>query len=201
MNNNHKDAIDFLRINDPVISTIIEKVGICWLTPSDTYFKNLMKSVVSQQLSLTVARTIWERFEKLNYHKFTPQNILEIDHQSLRNIGFSNSKAKYIKEIAFFFQNNPEFSTNVRKMTDEEVIKELTKIKGVGIWTAKMFLIFSLCRNNILPLDDIGFKRSVKLHYKFKQEVSEKDLLKISKKWGNYKSIAVWYLWKALEIK
>lgn len=200
MDFDHRSAVEFLRDNDCVMKDIIEKVGECTLKPSTSYFRDLMKSVVSQQLSLYAARTIWSRFEKLINGEFNPEAILAIDIGKFREAGLSNQKAKYVKEIALYFNKHPDFSEEIFLMSDDQVIEELTSIKGVGIWTAQMFLIFSLCRLDILPIDDVGFRRSLKLHYNIQNNVGINEINIISKRWGNYRSLAVWYLWKGLEI-
>ncbi|MCK9420987.1 MAG: hypothetical protein M0Q38_00120 [Bacteroidales bacterium] len=193
-------AVEFLKENDPVLSEIISKVGPCTLKPSESFFKNLIKSVISQQLSLSAARTIWSRVEGLTDQTIDPSFILDIDQESLRKAGLSNQKVKYVKEIARFFIEDPLISEKLKIMTNEEIIQMLTKIKGVGIWTAQMFLIFSLCRTDVLPVDDLGLKKSLKIHYLNQIESEPLHLVDIAQKWGGFSTIACWYLWKALDV-
>ncbi len=193
-------AVEFLKLNDPIMHKIIVKVGPCTLTPSDSYFINLMRSVISQQLSLYAARTIWTRFEVITDQNFNPRFILNIDKELLRGAGLSYQKVNSVKEVSRFFIENPLISEKMKIMTDEEIIQTLTLIKGIGIWSAQMFLIFSLCRLNVLPLSDTGLKRSVMIHYLNQTGMGSRLLLDLSQKWGGYSTIACWYLWKALEV-
>jgi len=199
MSSRYNIAIDYLSKNDVILKCIIEKVGECTLEPSESYFRNILISVVSQQLSISAARSIWMRFENLLGERIDPKLVINIDNSKIRETGISNKKAEYVKDIAKYFMNKPEFSDEIKSLTDEEVIRELTSVRGIGTWTAQMFLIFSLCRQNVLPFGDVGFKRSIKIHYDIKKDVEILDVLRISEKWGNYKSIAVWYLWKGLD--
>jgi DNA-3-methyladenine glycosylase II len=192
-------GISFLKKNDPILENIILRIGTCNLKPSETFYLNLLRSVISQQLSSKVVRTIWVRFEQLINNNFDPQIVLKTDSVALRNIGISYQKITYIREISQFFLTNPKIGEDLKKMSDEEVIQTLTKIKGIGIWTSQMFLIFTLGRLNVLPLDDVGLRRSIKKYYNFDSDIERQHLLKLSEKWGKYNTIACWYLWRALD--
>ncbi|MCX6198594.1 MAG: DNA-3-methyladenine glycosylase 2 family protein [Bacteroidetes bacterium] len=194
-------ATHHLKQNDKVLKQIIIKTGDCTLTPSKTYFQNLVKAIISQQLSTKAAATIHRRFIEKLENEITPLNILKLKQTEFREAGISIQKIKYLTDLSRIFIEDSKIIENIHMLTDEQIIQELTKIKGVGIWTAQMFLIFSLNRLDVLPLEDVGFKNSVKLHYGLKHEPDKETLLKLSKKWGNYKSIAVWYLWQALDNK
>lgn len=198
MENEIIQGIEYLKSNDKVMREIILEVGECYLNPSPTYCKNLIRSVVSQQLSVSAARTIWSRFENLLGSNGTPQFISNLNPEEIRKCGISNQKVTYVKEISKFFEVNPNI--NFDKMSDDEVVQTLTSIKGVGTWTAQMFLIFSLCRLNVLPLADTGLQRSFRKNYLKDKKKQGTDLKKVSKRWGNYCTISCWYLWKSLDI-
>ena len=196
-----KLGIKFLVCSDPIMADIINKYGSCNLKPSKTYFRNLVSSIISQQLSSKAANTIYNRFlEKINNH-LSPENILQLSPEEFRSAGISKQKMSYLIALSNTFMEDREFFNKLNKHSDDEIIKELTKIKGIGLWTAQMFLIFSLNRLNVFPVDDVGIRNSIKLHYKLRKEPDKKRLIAISNKWGEYKSIASWYLWKALDDK
>lgn len=192
-------GVEYLKSKDKVMSKIIMKVGSCYLSPSPTYCKNLIKSVISQQLSVSAARTIWSRFENLLGSNGTPQFISSLNPEEIRGCGISNQKVLYVKEISKFFVENPDIDFD--RMSNDEVVQTLTSIKGVGTWTAQMFLIFSLCRLNVLPLADTGLQRSFRMNYLQDNQNQRVELEKVSKKWGSYCTIASWYLWKSLDLK
>ena len=196
---NIKAGTLFLQNNDLVMKDIITKVGICQLTPSTTYFKNIIRSIISQQLSVKAAGTIIKRFNDL-VGEINPENILKFTKSDFREVGISGQKASYILDISNRIADKSFSFDNIIELQDEELIEKITSLKGVGNWTAQMFLIFSLNRLNILPLDDVGFQRAVCKYYKIEKADFPKKILKISKKWGNYKTLAVWYLWEALDI-
>lgn len=198
---NIKEGIVFLKNSDPIVNNLISKHGACDLKPSNTYFQNLVKSIISQQLSNKAASTIYKRFEAKVSNLVTPQKVLRLNNQHFREAGISKQKMGYLLELCNIYIKDIDFFKNIITYKNAEIIEELTKIKGIGTWTAQMFLIFSLNRLDVLPLDDIGLRNSVKLHYKLRKNPDKKKLILISKKWGNYSSIAVWYLWKALDNK
>jgi DNA-3-methyladenine glycosylase II len=157
----------------------------------------LIESIISQQLSVKAADTIYSRFLKLFKNgKFTSADeILKIDVEKLRSAGMSYSKAKYIKNIAKAFKDGEVVIEKIQKMTDEEVIVELTKIKGIGKWTAEMTLIFTLKREDVFSPGDAGLKRAIKNLYGI---TNEKEILKLSETWKPKRSYACWYLWRSL---
>jgi len=193
------EGTNYLIKNDLILKEIIKKEGQCKLTPSRTYFKNLVKSIIGQQLSTKAARTIFIRFcEKIN-NKIIPDNILKLKQMDFREVGVSKQKMNYLIGLSKTYKKDENFFKSLTKHSNEEIITELTKIKGIGLWTAGMFLIFSLNRLNVLPLDDVGFQNSIKLHYKLRKKPNTKKMLNIAKNWGEYSSIAAWYLWQGLD--
>ncbi len=192
-------GIEFIYNNDPVLGIIIKEKPAFNLTPSEDYFKDLVSTVISQQLSYKVYRTLEKRlFDKLGQN-IIPEAIIALPDEEYRSCGLSVSKGKYIKNVAEFFIQNPGFSKSIKKLSDEEIYEKLITIKGIGSWSIQMFLIFNLVRLDIFPMKDLGIRNSIKKLYKFKQEPTEKQMLKIAAKWGSYKTIATWYLWRSSE--
>jgi len=164
---------------------------------SERLMEELVEAIINQQLSGKAADTIYKRFLALfKKSEFpSPEQIFRIDVEKLRGAGMSYSKAAYIKNIAKAFKDNELNIKKIKKMTDEEVITELTKIKGVGKWTAEMILIFTLNREDVFSLGDAGLKRAIKNLYGI---TDEKKILKLSETWKPNRSFACWYLWQSL---
>ena len=193
-----KEAEHYLLQNDPVLGEIISRMGPCTITPRENYFEALVRSIIGQQLSAKVAARIYIKFLISVEHSLSPEKVLLLTEEQLKASGISKQKASFIRNIAEAFISNKDFFTNLKELPDEEVLGELTKIKGIGLWTAQIFLIFSLNRLNVLPLGDAGFRRSVALHYKIDKPTND-QLVALSDKWGSYSSVAVWYLWRSLD--
>ena len=192
----YSKEISFLSKSDPILGTVIEKHPPFDLKPSTEYFKDLVSTIISQQLSFKVFRSLEKRlFDKLD-NKITSKTILALPDEEYRKCGMSSSKAKYIKNIAVYYKENPEFFKNISIMTDSEIHDGLISIKGIGEWSIQMFLIFNLVRLDVFPMKDLGIRNSIKKLYKLKDVPTEKQMLKIANKWGNYKTIATWYLWR-----
>jgi DNA-3-methyladenine glycosylase II len=193
------EALKFLKKNDTALAEIIDQKDTFKLKSSDNYFKDLVSTIISQQLSFKVYATLEKRvFDKLN-NKIEPETVLELPDEVYRACGISGSKTAYIKNLAEFYKVNKSFFKKIVKLEDEEIIEQLTKIKGIGVWSAQMFLIFNLGRLNVFPIKDGGIRAAVKKLYKFKKDPTDKQMLKIASKWGDYKTIATWYLWRYLE--
>jgi len=197
---NRKKALKFLR-KDIVLRKIIKEYQIEELSGETDLFQDLIESIINQQLSGKAAATIFGRFKKLFKDKFPkPQQILKTSDEKIRECGISFPKIKYIKGIC---QAIIDGSLNVKKisqLSDEEVIIELTKLKGVGRWTAEMILIFSLRRPDVFSIGDLGLRSAVSLHYKIKRE-NIKKIEKISQNWSPYRSLAARLLWRSLNNK
>jgi DNA-3-methyladenine glycosylase II len=177
---------------DKHIGPLIKKWGRCTIkkTPKHKYFESLVETICSQQLSIKVARTIFERVRNLVAKQLTPDQVLKISDQYLRACGLSWQKVLYIKDLASKTASGELRVTSLDKMSDEEVILELVKVKGIGKWSAEMILMFDLGRTDILPKDDLGINKALK-----RLKIKEKD----TEKWRPYRTIASWYLWKSLE--
>lgn len=170
-----------------------------WTDRSAFLFEDLIKTIISQQLSIKAAEHIYKRFNALfETPTPSPEKILSIEQGSIRQIGVSVAKAHYIHNVAQAFVNKDLEIKKITTMPDEEIIEALTKIKGVGRWTAEMILIFTLNRPNIFSYGDLGLKNAIKNLY----GITEKnEILKLTETWSPNKSLASWYLWKSLENK
>jgi DNA-3-methyladenine glycosylase II len=199
--NNHEitKAIEYLRVRDHILKDIIDRFDAFSVSKSSNYFTDLVRSIIGQQLSVSAARSIYEKL--VNYiTEVNPENIASVDKEKYREFGISVNKATFIIELANRFLENPLKEEDLNILSDEDVISKLTEIKGVGQWTAQMFLIFSLNRLDVLPLGDAGFLRSIKKNYLVSDKV---DLVhhatKIAEMWRPYRSIGVWYMWQEID--
>lgn len=185
---------------DPILNNLVKKYGAPdnLKDRSEFLYEELVESIIGQQLSGKAADTIFKRFLALyKDSKFPrPEELLKTDTEKLRSAGMSYSKAGYIKNIAQAFKDKELDINKLKKMSDEEIIKELTKIKGVGNWTAEMTLIFTLKREDVFSLGDAGLRRAIKNLYKIEKE---KEILTLAEKWKPNRSLACWYLWRSLD--
>lgn len=194
-----REAEKFL-LKDKYITLLIKKWGRCTIKPRiyRDYFESLCNAIVGQQLSGRVADVIFERFKGTLDGKITPETVLKIEGQKLRGCGMSWGKVSFIKDLALKTQNGELQTKKLAKLSDEEVIKELVAVKGIGPWTAEMFLMFSLARPDIFPVDDLGIKKGF-------EKVTGKKFDKVKsvrfaeKYWAPHRTVASWYLWKSLE--
>lgn len=192
-------GISFLKKKDNILSALIDKVGVCHLTPKDDYFTVLCDSIISQQLSMKAAESILKRFfELVGTVKPLPKDILKFEVEDFRSIGCSNAKGRYILDLASKVNSNDLNLHTLNELSNEEIITELTKVKGIGKWTAEMFLMFSLCRLDVFPIDDLGIKNSLIRNYNFPPEISKKQMKEFGEQFSPYQTIAAWYLWKSL---
>jgi DNA-3-methyladenine glycosylase II len=199
MNNEISKSIQYLREKDGVIRGIIDRIGTCSLRPSRDYFESLARTIVSQQLSTKAANTIYSKLLLELGGKMAPAKISGLADLQFIRAGISKQKKSYLMELALRFESG-EIDTGVfDEQDDEKLIKYLQGMRGIGRWSAEMFLIFCLNRLNILPLDDVGFKRAVKVSYNLSRSPSERTLRRLSKRWDPYRSIAVWYLWQSID--
>ena len=198
-----KKALEHLSKNDKTLSTIIKNNGICNLTSRKDFFNSLLEAIIGQQLSIKAADSIIKRFYGHFGENPQPADIIAAPHDILRGLGLSNAKAKYVKDLSEKVMNKEILLEKIDKKEDEEIREELVKVKGVGKWTADMFLIFTLGRPDVLPTGDLGLKNALVMNYKLKKFPSEEDVEKLSKKkgWTPYNSLASLYLWKSLEKK
>jgi DNA-3-methyladenine glycosylase II len=193
-------AIKHLKSADPILAAIIEQVGPCKLTYRDPVFETLVRSIVFQQLSGKAATTIFNRLVEAAGGKLTPEAILKLRSPTLRKVGLSKQKASYVHDLATRAQAKEIDFAALPTLSDEEIIAFLTKVKGVGVWTAHMFLLFALRRENVLPTGDLGVRVAIRKFYKKRTMPSAKQIEKLARSWHPYCSIASWYLWRSLEL-
>jgi DNA-3-methyladenine glycosylase II len=186
---------------DPILATIISRYGPCVLQPQRQYFVALVEAILSQQLSVKAAATIFKRFKEKLGGRITPEKILRLTKPQFRAVGISKQKTASLSDLAAKWENGLLAPRRFVKMSNEEVVAALTQVKGIGRWTAEMFLIFSLLRLDILPVDDLGFRKAVQLAYKLRKLPDAKRLMKIAECWRPYRSIATWYMWASLNNK
>ena len=196
-----KKAVKYLRQSDPKLIPLLDAFKVQSLQPETNYFKSLIRSIVYQQLSGKVAKTILDRFILLYKDKSypTPVDVINIDHEKLRSVGLSNSKAQYIKNIAHAFLDNPDTYESLEKMDDHDIIDTLISIKGVGPWTAQMFLMFTLNRPDVFPVTDLGVQKGFQHYYKLSDIPVPAQMLKQSEKWAPYRTVVSLYFWRLLE--
>lgn len=187
---------------DEVMARVIPLVGSCRLRPQRPYFFVLCDAIISQQLSIKAAATIVSRFQALyDPDKYpSPNTVLATRDERLRECGISEAKVKYIKDLAAKLVHKQINLSRLANFSDEEIIEQLTKVKGIGRWTAEMFLIFSLNRLNILPVADLGLQRAVQIEYQLDHLPSPAILIEVGKAWHPYRSVATWYLWQSLKL-
>ena len=165
----------------------------------EKYFLELCDIIVGQQLSGAAADTIFARFKKLYTKEFGPKQVLLTDHERLRSAGLSNSKAKYLKNLSSHIIENKLILKELDLLSDDEIKIKLTAVKGIGPWTAEMFLMFTLGRPDIFSHGDLGLKKGIKKIYGFKKDPSQKTINRIVSKWSPYKTYASLILWRCLE--
>ena len=192
-------ALKHLHSVDPVLSDVISKYKANnFLTITNTPFKTLFKIILGQQISIEAANSIETRIKK-NIKQITPKNFLNHDIDDLRSYGLSYRKIQYISGIAKIIQSKPKFFKNISSLNDNDAIKQLTNLYGLGPWSAEMFLIFQYNRQNILPVGDIGLINSFCNNYKIKKESFSVEILKYKDIWHPYCTVATWYLWRDID--
>jgi len=194
-------ALLHLSQHDNKLQALIKKHGHCNLQPKRKYFNALLDSIISQQLSVLAARSINKKLYGYFNGTINPEIILNTPHQILRSLGLSNAKVKYVKDLSEKILNKSITFRGINNKTNIQIIELLTTVKGIGIWTAHMFLIFSLVRLDILPVNDFGIRKAVMLNYGFTYLPSVQEVTDIAKinNWSPYETIASWYMWRSLE--
>ena len=196
-----RKAINHLKKSDPVMRGIIERVGACRMEFGEPTFHSLAEAIVYQQLNGKAAVTIFKRFTDAAGSPVTPKGILKLSEQQLRAVGLSKQKSSYLRDLAAKTESGLLNFANLQTMEEAEVIDHLTQVKGIGVWTAHMFLMFTLRRPDVLPTGDYGIQVAIKKHYRKRKLPKPKDMEKIARAWSPYRSTACWYLWRSLDIK
>ena len=196
------DACKHLVKRDRVMKKLIPRLGDGRLESRGDAFTTLARSIVGQQISVKAAQAVWDRFVALTAgpsHKLAPNAVLALDAPHIRAAGLSARKVEYLCDLAEHFQSGAVRPARWREMDDESIIEELVGIRGIGRWTAEMFLIFHLLRPNVLPLDDIGLIKGISVNYFSGEPVSRAEAREVGDAWAPYRSVATWYIWRSLD--
>ena len=194
-----RKAIIHLKKTDPVLAGIIQKVGPYRIDFREPTFATLVRSIVYQQLSGKVAIVIFNRLVEAAGSPLTPARILKLTPEKLRAIGLSRQKSSYILDLARHTKAGSVAFDTIHELTDDAVIEHLTAVKGIGVWTAHMFLIFALRRPNVLPVGDLGVRAAIKKAYGLAELPKPDEIEHLAQTWHPYCSVASWYLWRSLE--
>jgi len=192
-------AIRYLK-KDPKLAKIIKRVGKYQIKLTRNRYESLVEAIITQQLAGPAAKSISKRFRGLYKSRFPkPIDAIKTSDAKLRKTGLSGMKIKYIKELSKKIESKELKLNSLSKFSDEEIVSELTQVKGIGRWTAEMFLIFTLGRQDILPVGDLGLKKGIQLLYSMPDLPKEEIMQEIAEPWRPYRTVATWYLWKSLQ--
>jgi len=192
-------AVLHLRKNDPVLSAIIERVGAYGIQFREPGFETLVRSIVYQQLSGRVAKVIFDRLLAAVGGEITPAKILALRPARMRKLGLSTQKTAYIRDLARHTRDGSLIFEELPALSDQEVIDRLTQVKGIGVWTAQMFLMFALRRHDVLPTGDLGVRNAIRKAYNLAELPTPAEMEEIARNWRPWCSVASWYLWRSLE--
>ena len=193
-----QDACKHLVKKDRVMKRLIPQFGDACLQTRGDAFVTLARSIVGQQISVKAAQTVWDRFAVLP-RKMSAANVLKVKVDDMRSAGLSTRKVEYLVDLALHFDSGAVQVDAWSTMDDEAIITELVGIRGIGRWTAEMFLIFHLMRPNVLPLDDVGLINGISKSYFSGESVSRSDAREVAAAWAPYCSVATWYIWRSLD--
>ena len=194
-----KQAIHHLRTSDPVLSAIIEQVGEYGIQFRPADFETLVKSIVFQQLSGRVANVIFGRLSAAVKGVVTPESVLKLRPSRMRSLGLSTQKVAYIRDLARHTRSGKVVFQDLAALADDEVIQRLTEVKGIGVWTAHMFLMFALQRTDILPTGDLGLRNAIRKAYHLEALPTAEEMERMAGRWRPYCTVASRYLWRSLE--
>lgn len=195
------EATKNLRRSDPVLARIIDEVGPCRLGEAQkrwSYFQVLVEAIVYQQVSMKAGATVFRRFKRLFGKRGFPRpdEVANVADERLRSIGLSGQKASYLKDLALKIQSGAVPMDRLRLKTDDEIVEALTQVRGIGRWTAEMFLMFRLGRLDVLPVRDLGLQKGIQKAYGFKRTPHPKTVTRLAERWRPYRSIGTWYMWR-----
>jgi DNA-3-methyladenine glycosylase II len=193
-----EEACKHLARKDRVMKRLIPKFGDACLESRGDAFTTLARSIVGQQISVKAAQTVWDKFAVLP-RKLTPANVLKLKVDDMRAAGLSARKVEYLVDLAIHFDSGAVHVDAWKDMSDELIIEELVAIRGIGRWTAEMFLIFHLMRPNVLPVDDLGLLNGISVNYFSGDPVSRSDARDVAVAWAPFCSVATWYIWRSLD--
>ena len=192
------DAKAHLAKRDKVLRKLIKDSPDADLQSRGDAFQTLARSIVGQQISVKAAQSIWNRFVECA-GTVTPAGIAALSPESMRSCGLSGSKVTYLKDLALHFDSKRIKPRRWPKMDDEDIIEDLVKVKGIGRWSAEMFLLFHLMRPDVLPVGDLGLQRAMERHYNGGDPLTKDEMRKIGKKWAPWSTVATWYMWRSLD--
>ena len=192
------EACRHLARKDRVMKRLIPQFGDACLQSRGDAFTTLARSIVGQQISVKAAQTVWDRFARLP-RRMSAGNVLKLKVDDMQAAGLSARKIEYLVDLALHFDSGAIHVDAWKDMADEEIIAELVGIRGIGRWTAEMFLIFHLMRPNVLPLDDVGLLKGISRNYFSGDPVSRSDAREVAAAWDPYCSVATWYIWRSLD--
>ncbi|MBM3775833.1 MAG: DNA-3-methyladenine glycosylase 2 family protein [Acidobacteria bacterium] len=192
-------AVEHLKSGDPVLNHVIRRIGDFRIEYREPAFETLVRSIVFQQLSGKVARVIFERLERAAGGRLTPESILKLRPERMRRLGLSGQKTAYIRDLARRTRDAAIVFEELPGLSDAEVIERLTAVKGIGVWTAQMFLIFALGRWDVLPAGDLGIRSAIRKVYGLAELPAPREVEAIGERWRPYCSVASWYLWRSLD--
>jgi len=193
------EAISHLKRSDPVLAGIIDSVGQYRIEFRDPDFETLVKSITFQQLSGRVANVIFDRLTAAAGGRLTPENILKLRPSRMRAVGLSRQKTEYIRDLARHARKGALVFEELASLTDGEVIERLTQVKGIGVWTVHMFLIFALRRRDVLPTGDLGIRAAIRKAYGLEALPTPAEMEAMAQAWRPYCTVASWYLWRSME--
>lgn len=193
---------DHLSRSDPVLAAVIDRVGPFAISYREPTFETLARAIVFQQLNGKAARTIWQRLvDAAGGEPLAPDVVRRLRMPTLRRVGLSRQKATYVRELARHAVDGALDFAALPAMSDDEVIATLTRVKGIGVWSAQMFLIFALRRQDVLPVGDYGVRSAIKKLYRKRKLPVARDMDKVARNWRPYRSAACWYLWRSQDVK
>ncbi len=194
-------AILHLKTSDPVMAELIERAGPFRMNYDRPTFEALAQAIVYQQLNGKAAATIWQRLDEAAGGQVTPEAILKLTPQRMRKCGLSRQKLSYIRDLAKKTRDREVDFASLPSQSDDEVIAHLTRVKGIGVWSAQMFLMFALKRRDVLPTTDYGILSAVRKAYGIKKLPKARTVTRLAEKWRPYRSVACWYLWRSLDMR
>ena len=184
---------------DPVMGKIMRQHPGVYMTVRGEPFMTLARAICGQQISVKAAQSVWDRMCVCLEQKMTPEAVVAADRKNLRACGLSDRKTEYIADLAQHFVDGKIHARDWPQMSDEEIITELTDVRGIGRWTAEMFLMFNLLRPDVFPLDDLGLQKGIRVSYFKGRKVSLGRMRKLGESWRPWRSVATWYLWRSLD--
>lgn len=195
-------ALRHLRKSDPVMAEVIRKVGPFRLLPRRGRFQSLVRSILAQQISTAVARSMLRKLEaRLAPSRLSPETLGQLSFEDLRGIGLSRQKASYLQDLTEKVVNNTVRLHRLHRLTDEEIIEELIQVRGIGRWTVQMFLIFCLGRPDVFAPDDFGLRSAIRRLYRLPELPKRAEAEEIAALWRPHATVASWYLWRSLELE